>query len=83
MAVNLQYLVVPRFLAGLTMVPCLCALFTLVGMMGCYFVGVVLLRIDEGIFHGADEVAGRSRRSDQRHDQGGGVWRRPHDGGCC
>ncbi|MEZ4474979.1 MAG: ABC transporter permease [bacterium] len=51
MAVNpVQYLVVPRFLAGLTMVPCLCALFTLVGMMGCYFVGVVLLRIDEGIF---------------------------------
>ncbi|MCA9525000.1 MAG: ABC transporter permease [Myxococcales bacterium] len=51
MAVNpVQYLVVPRFLAGITMVPCLCALFSLVGMVGCYFVGVVLLRIDEGIF---------------------------------
>ena len=51
MAVNpVQYLVVPRFLAGLIMVPALSALFTLVGMCGCYFVGVVLLQIDEGIF---------------------------------
>jgi len=51
MAVNpVQYLVVPRFLAGLIMAPALCALFTLIGMVGCYFVGVVLLRIDQGIF---------------------------------
>ncbi len=51
MAVNpVQYLVVPRFIAGLVMVPVLSALFTLIGMAGCYFVGVVLLNIDEGIF---------------------------------
>ena len=51
MAVNpVQYLIVPRFLAGLIMVPCLSALFTLVGMGGCYFVAVVLLGIDEGTF---------------------------------
>jgi len=51
MAVNpVQYLIVPRFLAGLIMVPILSALFTLVGMGGCYFVGVVLLNIDAGIF---------------------------------
>lgn len=51
MAVNpVQYLVVPRFLAGLIMVPILSALFTLVGMFGCYLVGVVMLGIDEGIF---------------------------------
>ena len=51
MAVNpIQYLIVPRFLAGLIMVPVLSGLFTLVGMVGCYFVGVVLLGIDEGIF---------------------------------
>jgi phospholipid/cholesterol/gamma-HCH transport system permease protein len=51
MAVNpVQYLVVPRFLAGLIMVPLLCALFTLVGMVGCYVVGVMLLGIDEGVF---------------------------------
>ncbi len=51
MAVNpVQYLVVPRFIAGLVMVPALCALFTLVGMIGSYFVGVVMLNIDEGSF---------------------------------
>jgi phospholipid/cholesterol/gamma-HCH transport system permease protein len=51
MAVNpVQYLIVPRFLAGLIMVPILSGLFTLVGMVGCYFVGVVLLGIDEGVF---------------------------------
>ena len=32
------------------MVPILSVLFTLVGMGGCYFVGVVLLNIDPGIF---------------------------------
>ena len=41
MAVNpVQYLVVPRFIAGLLMVPVLSGLFTLVGMVGCYFVGL-------------------------------------------
>ena len=52
MAVNpVQYLIVPRFLAGLIMVPLLTALFNLVGMMGCYSVGVGLLNIDEGVFY--------------------------------
>ncbi|MEE2788771.1 MAG: ABC transporter permease [Myxococcota bacterium] len=51
MAVNpVQYLIVPRFIAGLIMVPILSVLFTMVGMIGCYFVGVVLLQIDEGVF---------------------------------
>lgn len=51
MAVNpVQYLVVPRVIAGLIVVPALCVLFTLVGMFGAYFVGVVLLQIDQGIF---------------------------------
>lgn len=51
MAVNpVQYLVVPRVIAGLIVVPALCVLFTLVGMLGAYFVGVVLLHIDQGIF---------------------------------
>ena len=51
MAVNpVQYLVVPRFIAGLLMVPILSGLFTLVGMLGCYVVGVVMLGIDEGVF---------------------------------
>ena len=51
MAVNpVQYLVVPRVLAGVVMVPALSVLFTLVGMLGAYFVGVVLLHIDQGVF---------------------------------
>jgi phospholipid/cholesterol/gamma-HCH transport system permease protein len=51
MAVNpVQYLVVPRFIAGLVMVPLLTVLFNLVGMFGCYLVGVNLLHIDEGVF---------------------------------
>ena len=32
------------------MVPILSGLFTLVGMVGCYVVGVVMLGIDEGVF---------------------------------
>lgn len=53
MAVNpVQYLVVPRFIAGLVMVPVLSALFTFVGMVGAYFVGVKLLNIDAGVFLG-------------------------------
>ncbi len=52
MAVNpIQYLIVPRFLAGVIMVPLLTALFNLVGMVGCYSVGVGLLHIDEGVFY--------------------------------
>jgi phospholipid/cholesterol/gamma-HCH transport system permease protein len=51
MAVNpVQYLVVPRFIAGLVMVPALSVLFTLVGMCGAYFVGVILMNIDPGVF---------------------------------
>ena len=51
MAVNpVQYLVVPRVLAGLIMVPLLSALFTFIGMVGSYVIAVLLLGIDEGIF---------------------------------
>jgi phospholipid/cholesterol/gamma-HCH transport system permease protein len=42
--------VVPRFIAGLVMVPALSVLFTLVGMCGAYFVGVILMNIDPGVF---------------------------------
>lgn len=56
MAVNpVQYLVAPRVLAGVIMVPALSVLFTLVGMVGAYFVGVVLLNIDRGVFLGKTE----------------------------
>jgi len=53
MAVNpVQYLIVPRFIAGMIMVPVLSVLFTMIGMLGAYFVGVVLLHIDQGVFIG-------------------------------
>ncbi len=51
MAVNpVHYLVVPRFWAAVLMVPLLTVLANLVGIAGGYFVGVILLHIDAGIF---------------------------------
>ncbi len=53
MAVNpVQYLVVPRVIAGLVMVPILCILFNIVGIFGAYAVCTTLLGIDPGIFLG-------------------------------
>lgn len=51
MAVNpVQYLVVPRLLAGLIMVPILTMLFNLIGIFGAWLVVVQLLGLDHGIF---------------------------------
>ncbi len=51
MAVDpIDYLVAPRLVAGVTMVPLAAAIFTAVGMAGCWLVGVKLLGIDEGAF---------------------------------
>jgi phospholipid/cholesterol/gamma-HCH transport system permease protein len=51
MAVNpVQYLIVPRIVAGLVMVPVLTMLFLLIGMFGCYLVCIGLLGLDPGIF---------------------------------
>jgi len=53
MAVNpIQYLIVPRIVAGICMVPILCILFNVIGMFGAYLVCVGLLGIDPGIFLG-------------------------------
>lgn len=50
-AVNpIQYLIVPRVLASLIMLPVLTLMFDFVGMIGSYLVGVVFLEIDQGIF---------------------------------
>lgn len=55
MAVNpVQYLVVPRILAGLVMVPVLALVFFLVGIGGAWLVGVQMLSLDPGIF--ADRI---------------------------
>lgn len=51
MAVNpVHYLVTPRILASVTMLPILTMFFNLVGMFGCWIVAVKLLEIDPGIF---------------------------------
>lgn len=51
MAVNpVQYLVVPRLVAGLVMVPILTMLFNLVGIFGAWLVTVRLMGLDHGVF---------------------------------
>jgi phospholipid/cholesterol/gamma-HCH transport system permease protein len=46
----IQYLLSPRLLAAVVMVPLLCVLYTSVGMMGAYLVAIVLLGGDPGVF---------------------------------
>ena len=51
MAVNpVQYLVVPRILAGLVMVPVLTIVFNVVGIFGAWIVCVQFMGLDSGIF---------------------------------
>lgn len=45
-----QYLLAPRMLASVLMVPLLCVLFTSVGMVGAWIVGVEWLSVDPGVF---------------------------------
>ena len=51
MAVDpIKRVIAPRFLAGFIALPLLAAIFSAVGVMGGYFVGVGLLGVDEGAF---------------------------------
>jgi phospholipid/cholesterol/gamma-HCH transport system permease protein len=51
MAVDpLKRVVAPRYLAGLISLPLLAAIFSAVGIIGAYFVGVGLLGVDSGAF---------------------------------
>ncbi len=51
MAVNpLQFLVLPRLMAGLIMGPILTMLFFIIGMGGVYFVAIVVMHVDQGPF---------------------------------
>ncbi|MCD6569233.1 MAG: ABC transporter permease [Deltaproteobacteria bacterium] len=45
-----QYLIIPRIIATIAIMPMLTLLFDGVGMIGSYFVGVDLLGIDKGLF---------------------------------
>jgi len=51
MSVNpIQYLVLPRILASIVMLPFLTIVSDVIGILGGYFVGVVLLKINAGVF---------------------------------
>jgi phospholipid/cholesterol/gamma-HCH transport system permease protein len=51
MAINpLQYLIVPRIIAGTVMVPMMAMLFNCVGMLGAYVVAVGVQNVDRGVF---------------------------------
>lgn len=51
MAINpLQRVIAPRFWAGVVAMPILAAIFSAVGIMGGYVVGVQLIGVDEGAF---------------------------------
>jgi phospholipid/cholesterol/gamma-HCH transport system permease protein len=51
MGVNpFQYLVIPRIVAAIVMMPMLALIFNAIGVAGSYLVGVVLLDIDKGVF---------------------------------
>jgi phospholipid/cholesterol/gamma-HCH transport system permease protein len=51
MAVNpIQFLVLPRLIAGLIMGPILTLLFFIIGMVGVYFVAIVVENVDQGPF---------------------------------
>lgn len=45
-----QYLISPRLLAGATMLPLLCVLYTCIGMVGAWLVAVQWLGVDPGVF---------------------------------
>ncbi len=51
MAVDpISYLVCPRLIAGVTMMPLLTGIFTFTGMIGSLAVGVVIFNVDQGVF---------------------------------
>ncbi len=51
MAVDpIHYLVVPRVLAAMMIIPLLCAIFIFVGVIGAYVTGVLIFDVDVGVF---------------------------------
>ena len=51
MGVNpFKYLIIPRVVATLIMMPMLTLIFDAIGMIGSYFVGTIVLDIDKGVF---------------------------------
>ena len=57
MAVDpVKRILAPRFWAGLITMPLLAAVFSAVGIMGGWLVGVVMIGVDSGAFWGTDAV---------------------------
>ncbi|WP_130471901.1 MlaE family lipid ABC transporter permease subunit, partial [Candidatus Magnetaquicoccus inordinatus] len=54
---SLQYLVVPRVLAGLLSLPILTAIFDVIGILGGYLIAVQLLEMSSGIYFSGIESA--------------------------
>jgi phospholipid/cholesterol/gamma-HCH transport system permease protein len=46
----IKYLIVPRLIAGVVMVPCLTVIFNVVAFMGAYIIAIPVLGLDEGAF---------------------------------
>ncbi|MDD9951720.1 MAG: ABC transporter permease [Zetaproteobacteria bacterium] len=46
----ISYLIVPRVLASLFMMPLLCVIFVLAGVVSCYCIGVWVFHVDTGVF---------------------------------
>jgi phospholipid/cholesterol/gamma-HCH transport system permease protein len=46
----LHYLIVPRFLASILIIPLLCGIFILIGVVGCWAVAVGIYNADQGTF---------------------------------
>jgi phospholipid/cholesterol/gamma-HCH transport system permease protein len=45
-----NYLVVPRFIASLAIIPLLCIFFIFIGVIGAYVTGVAIFNVDVGVF---------------------------------
>lgn len=51
MAVDpVHYLVVPRFIAAVVILPLLCGVFSFIGVIGAFIVGVFMFDVDQGLF---------------------------------
>jgi phospholipid/cholesterol/gamma-HCH transport system permease protein len=71
MAVNpIARVVAPRFWAGVISMPLLAAMFSAIGVFGCYLVGVVFIGVDEGSFWSQMQSS-----VDFRHDIMNGVFK--------
>ena len=82
MAVNpIQYVVMPKLLAGIIAVPLLTAIFDVVGILGGYLVGVMLLGVGSGAYFASMKQSVVAMDVTRRHRQVPGVRPHYHPGG--